>query len=569
MYFVVVLVAYQLLVGRGVGQELLQNGGYESLMEHWECWNPLRCSISLRKHSGAYAMQVENRWNSWEGPYQFVNVSRAHTYHVSGYIRLLNDEGNGQTVRLEIDFEYLNDTHRFSVPAGHSGARASDGWIYLSGSFTVPKEEPVTTRLSFTGPDPRVDFLVDDASLVVVQDNLTNVDPEISRVRKSDINIRVTTPSNVNKSSVKIRIVQRSKLFPFGTAVAAWAYNNPSMGAYRDFIHQHFNWAAPDSALTWAVVEPQRGKKNYEPAINVINGLRTHGIKVRGQSLVWSVEEFVQDWVKRLHGDEAAASRPRPLGGGHEHNTLEHWDVNNENLHGQWFQNQLHDPSYNLELFRIAHVIDPHVKLFLNDYDVVASGASTRDYLQQALEFKMSNVSLYGLGVQCHFAEEEEPSIFVIKERLDILAQAGLPIWITALDVQAEDENRRANFYEKALTALYSHPAVEGILLSGFWDKAHQRGGVAALAVGDNLKLTAAGKRVLDLYENRWMTDVTHALSAAGSQFTIRGFHGDYDLYVYYEDRELVNLRQTFLAGDVALLRQCRRGDVSSSVRGH
>lgn len=27
-------------------------------------------------------------------------------------------------------------------------------------------------------------------------------------------------------------------------------------------------------------------------------------IKVRGQSLVWSVEEFVQDWVKRLHGDE-------------------------------------------------------------------------------------------------------------------------------------------------------------------------------------------------------------------------------------------------------------------------
>lgn len=62
-----------------------------------------------------------------------------------------------------------------------------------------------------------------------------------------------------------------------------------------------------------------------------------------------------------------------------------------------------------------------------------------------------------------------------------------------------------------------------------------------------DLQLTAAGKRVLDLYENRWMTDETHALSAAGSQFTVRGFHGDYDLYVYYEDRELVSLRQTFL----------------------
>ena len=56
---------------------------------------------------------------------------------------------------------------------------------------------------------------------------------------------------------------------------------------------------------------------------------------------------------------------------------LEHWDVNNENLHGQWYQDRLHDPSYNLELFREAHHADPHVKLFLNDYNVVAAGAST------------------------------------------------------------------------------------------------------------------------------------------------------------------------------------------------
>ena len=56
---------------------------------------------------------------------------------------------------------------------------------------------------------------------------------------------------------------------------------------------------------------------------------------------------------------------------------LEHWDVNNENLHGQWYQDALQDPDYNLELFRIAHHYDPSVKLFLNDYSVVASGSST------------------------------------------------------------------------------------------------------------------------------------------------------------------------------------------------
>ena len=58
-------------------------------------------------------------------------------------------------------------------------------------------------------------------------------------------------------------------------------------------------------------------------------------------------------------------------------NRLEQWDVNNENLHGQWYQDTLQDPDYNLELFRIAHRQDPSVKLFLNDYQVVASGYST------------------------------------------------------------------------------------------------------------------------------------------------------------------------------------------------
>ena len=51
--------------------------------------------------------------------------------------------------------------------------------------------------------------------------------------------------------------------------------------------------------------------------------------------------------------------------------------MNNENLHGQWYQNKLNDPSYNLELFREAHRADPNVKLFPNDYDVVAGGGST------------------------------------------------------------------------------------------------------------------------------------------------------------------------------------------------
>ncbi|KAK7107886.1 hypothetical protein V1264_015724 [Littorina saxatilis] len=160
------------------------------------------------------------------------------------------------------------------------------------------------------------------------------------------------------------------------------------------------------------------------------------------------------------------------------------WDVNNENLHGTFYQTRLNDPGYNLELFRMAHANDPTMKLFLNDYNVVAVEASTWDYLHMAQQFKNANVGLYGIGAQCHFGNEEEPNAGAITHRLDILSQGGVPIWITELDVQAQDENRRADFYEKALTAMYSHPNVEGILFCGFWDQQHWRGEKAALIMG-------------------------------------------------------------------------------------
>nr|KAG5714607.1 hypothetical protein BaRGS_007053 [Batillaria attramentaria] len=360
-------------------------------------------------------------------------------------------------------------------------------------------------------------------------------------------NLKQTFTLGKGAHTANLNVVQTKKSFPFGTAVNSWKYNDNSVpDGYRDFIHKHFNWAVPESALKWMIIEPQRGHKDYQLALKMIHGVKSHGLKVRGHNLVWSVPSTVQDWVKAechntqqlrnevKHHIEETMDKTRGL--------LEHWDVNNENLHGTWYQDCLHDPDYNLELFRIAHNADPYPKLFLNDYNVVASGASTGAYLAQALQFKAANVWLYGLGVQCHFGNEEEPDQDAIKSRLDTLAAAGLPIWVTELDVQAADEDRRADFYEKALKALYGHPAVEGILFWGFWDQAHWRGEKASL-------LTAAGRRVLDLFENQWMTDETHVLSQSGNQFTVRGFHGDYEVHVVYQGHELGNLKKTFTLG--------------------
>nr|KAG5711837.1 hypothetical protein BaRGS_026278 [Batillaria attramentaria] len=430
--------------------ELLQNGGFESLA-HWDCWQ-IQCTVTTNKHSGQHGVEVRGRQESWQGPSQYIHVVSGHTYHVSGYIKLLNDQ------------------------AGHQGQNVS--MMFDDGSTS------------------QVSMMFDDGSTSQVDP------PDVEVIRRKVI--------------IVSQVVQKKKSFPFGMMAKAPDYNaNAANGKYRDFIHKHFNWAVTGNALKWYAIEPRRSVRTVQETRIIPNKIVVAcSIKVRGHNLVWSVDKYVQDWIKQLHGDEL-----RNVVKHHIEETmnvtrglLEHWDVNNENLHGHWYQNQLHDPDYNLELFRIAHHADPNVKLFLNDYNVVAGGGST-------------------------------------DERLDKLAQAGLPIWATELDCVAGDENTRADYYEKALRSLYGHPAVDGILFWGFWDRNHWRGPTASIATGDDVVPNAAGRRVLDLLENQWMTDETHVLSQSGNQFTVRGFHGDYEVHVMYQGHELGNLKKSFTLG--------------------
>ena len=55
------------------------------------------------------------------------------------------------------------------------------------------------------------------------------------------------------------------------------------------------------------------------------------------------------------------------------------------------------------------------------------------------------------------------------QDRLNTVATAGLPIWITELDYQDTDVDRRADGLEDALRLYFSQPEIEDIILWGFW----------------------------------------------------------------------------------------------------
>ncbi|XP_076442963.1 anti-sigma-I factor RsgI6-like isoform X2 [Babylonia areolata] len=477
-------------------------------------------------------------------------------FSVTARVRLLDDlpRSLGQSVMLMAVFHFADGSRQYVKAGHHPMARAADGWIDIQGDFRT--RAPNQVRLKVQGTAPWVRYHVVNASVADVWKTDSweaYTDRMINELRKSDIRFNVTTAvGNIDLSDVEIQVTQTRKSFPLGTAVNAWAYASPGGRLYRDFIHRHFTWAVHESSMKWFNTEPRQGFYRYGLPVRVLRSLRKNGLKVRGHALMWSVDSMVPSWVKSLQSEDGVRSavetrihRAMNLTRG----LLDHWDVNNENVHGHWYQRRLQDFGFELTPYRTAHLHDPTVRLFLNDYNVVAHGTATGALVAQAHRLKAADVGLSGLGAQCHFYTEERPDPFLIKDRLDRLADTGLPVWVTEFNVVAADEEERARFVELAMRAFYSHPAVEGILLWGFWDRAHSRGPHAALVTGEHLTLTAAGKKFLDLWENQWMTKEERTLKQSGPTFTVRGFHGDYQVRVRYQGRELSHLTETFQLG--------------------
>jgi endo-1,4-beta-xylanase len=209
----------------------------------------------------------------------------------------------------------------------------------------------------------------------------------------------------------------------------------------------------------------------------------------------------------------------------HFKGTFVHWDVNNEMLHGNYFGDRLGD-WVNPWMFQHARSVDPDVKLFVNDYNVV-SGNETDAYKQQILALIASNAPVDGIGAQGHFGATVNPA--QVEARLDSLAELGLPIWISEYDSSNSVASVRADNLEILYRIAFSKPAVEGILMWGFWAGSHWRGPNAAI-VDLNWTVNEAGLRYQSLLAE-WTTSTNGTADASGA-FAFRGFHGNYDVLI-------------------------------------
>ncbi|CAA0830209.1 glycosyl hydrolase family 10 protein / carbohydrate-binding domain-containing protein [Striga hermonthica] len=485
---------------------------------------PRMAADSLGAHmplSGRYIL-ASKRTQTWMGPAQMITdkVKLYLTYQVSAWVRT----GTGATqpqnvnVALSVDGQWVN---------GGQVEINDHQWHEIGGSFRI--EKPTAKVMVYVqGPDAGVDLMIGGLQIFPVDRcaRFRHLKVQTEKIRKRDVTLKFTSSDSNTLAGSFLRIKQTQNSFPLGSCVNRTNIDNED---FVTFFTTYFNWAVFGNELKWYWTEPQKGSFNYRDADEILALCESQGIEARGHCIFWEVESAVQPWVRALSKSDLASAVQNRLSGllTRYKGKFKHYDVNNEMLHGSFYQDRL-GTSVRAEMFETSAKLDPSATLFVNDYHVedgCDSRSSPEKYIAQVVGLWEQGAPVGGLGIQGHIGNPVGP---IVQSALDKLATLGIPIWFTELDVSSENEYVRADDLEVMLREAYAHPAVEGVMLWGFWELFMSREN--AYLVNAEGEVNEAGKRYMKLRQE-WLTQAHGHVSEDG-EFVFRGFHGSYDVEV-------------------------------------
>jgi GH35 family endo-1,4-beta-xylanase len=342
---------------------------------------------------------------------------------------------------------------------------------------------------------------------------------------------------------VEVHVQQVRHEFWFGAALASQFFGGRAAtedaARYKKAFLDNFNAAVTENALKWHAMERRRGEVDYSVVNAILQWTTEHDIPLRGHNIFWGVPNMVQPWLKGLDDTELLATvKARAMDIGRRYRgRFAEYDLNNEMLHGNYYEQRL-GPGITRDMALWVRQEDPAAVLYLNDYDIL-TGRRLDDYAAQIRKFLDQGVPIGGIGVQGHLhGDSFDPA--VLKGALDRLGQFNLPIRITEFNFPGQrskyygkrgarltDEEERAK--AKALVDYYricfANPAVEGILMWGFWEGANWIP-VSSFYRRD-WSPTPAAEAYRDLVFRQWWTTWRGKADAQG-RCQLRAFFGKY-----------------------------------------
>lgn len=317
-----------------------------------------------------------------------------------------------------------------------------------------------------------------------------------SGAQKSDLEHAITTHRKGEivvkaKAGSKVEVEQLSHEFSFGCAISDGIFNGNTPESDRVMFKQkfleNFNSAVTENAVKWANMERQKGEVNYAVVDAMLEWCDANNIPLRAHNLFWGIHQFVQPWVKELSDEEleqTLKNRAITVASRYKGRFPE-YDLNNEMIHGNFYEERL-GADITKRMAEWAQTGDPDIQLYLNDYDIL-TGNKLNEYLAHIRLLLSQGVPIAGIGVQGHLHAESFDHAEV-KRALDSLAIFKLPIKVTEfnmpgqrskfykdrnLQMTPEEEEQKAIDLVDYYRICFAHPAVDGILMWGFWEGAN------------------------------------------------------------------------------------------------
>ncbi|MBN2863992.1 MAG: endo-1,4-beta-xylanase, partial [Bacteroidales bacterium] len=352
-----------------------------------------------------------------------------------------------------------------------------------------------------------------------------------------------------------VTVEQQGHEFWFGCAIPnslAGGMSQDDLKQFKEKFLEHFNSAVTENALKWAIMEPRKDQENYAVIDTILNWTEKNNIPLRGHNLFWGIfkspntgQQYVQQWVTELDNDELRQRIQERA----ERITLRYrgrfaeYDMNNEMIHGNYYEDRL-GPEITKLMAQWSLKSDPDVKLWLNDYDILIPdsplGIGLPDFMAHIRNILKQGIPIAGIGVQGHSHLETFDRQFV-RNALDSLAVFNLPIRITEFNMPGmRSEFRRAQLTPaqeeakaKEIVDFYkicfAHPAVDGILMWGFWEGANWI--PSSSLFKRDWSPTPAAEAYKNLVFNEWWTRESGTTNRKGI-FSTTAFYGKYRITV-------------------------------------
>ena len=312
----------------------------------------------------------------------------------------------------------------------------------------------------------------------------SEMEQSIDRIRKGAILVKA-------KPGAKVQVEQVAHEFWFGCAIPN-SFVDGSMSEndnkqFEEKFLSNFNSAVTENAVKWGTMERRRGEVNYSVIEDILKWTEANRIPIRGHNLFWGIPQFVQPWVKELSDEElerTLKNRAETVTARYKGRFAE-YDLNNEMVHGNYYEDRL-GADITRKMATWSQNGDPDIKLWLNDYDIL-TGKKLPEYMAQIRRFLKEGIPIAGIGVQGHLHAETFDRI-QLKNALDSLAQFHLPIRVTEFNIPGqrskyyedrklkltdEEEVQKATELVDYYKICFAHPAVEGMIMWGFWEGAN------------------------------------------------------------------------------------------------